>query len=551
MNDGAVVLYRVVVSFACLVSAIPAIAEAKDFAQSKPQLEIGRGFDTATGEARGRCLKNIKTTVDSSAQSATLSLDKIDSVSSMLSLLRISASARFGSGSWSGFAESQYLKTKSYNSKNSYFYVRVLVENAPTSVDSAELTDDAKAELAKGKSAFHAKCGDSFVSSSTTGGEFTAIYRYSAQTEQEASSFSAAIGGRFVNLLTSASANAEVESALKQFQSSDRLKIDIIRNGDVGILPKLSPEALTEFALQFPEKVRARKGTPSSISFSVGSYAELGFSVRPTGLDVDAVLVRLIDVLDRDVENYDDVRAVLDHPADYRFANRAVTLAKLKEDQNSLQTEIDRVRSFAKKSCLAERERTQTVADPCNFASIPNVVRVDIPPRASLVGGCSVWSDTNQCLRCEYTASQLAVGRIGPGGTSAPAVCANMPPGSTVTLKISGNSWCADKNQYGNSCGEPGVDWYVDVMLSGALDSALTKPVNSPVQVKRGLIHNSHQVDVTAEGVTPDGFVSAALSVTNIQMWPSYATGLSLDPALKFEIAVKDRSKFKLAEGYK
>lgn len=174
--------------------AIPLPGLAATFAQPPTgTVEIGDGFQMAEGTKRISCLKDVSPSETTSRfQSVTLDLSRVSSIAEMQRVLSISASAKFGGGLWSAQGSASWMSSGYYRSNTVTFTVRVNVQNEEVKLKKPEL--DPKISTSD-PIKFFKRCGDHFVSSVQTGGEFIAVFHFEASTEEEASKFGAAISG--------------------------------------------------------------------------------------------------------------------------------------------------------------------------------------------------------------------------------------------------------------------------------------------------------------------------------------------------------------------
>ena len=502
-------------------------ASGNSFSQPEiDKLSIGDGINMVEGSRRQSCLRSIAADMETNQyQSVLFDLQRVNSVEEMQKLLRINASAKFGGGMWSAAANAQYMKSQSYSLRIVNFAVRVYVLNETSRIRKPVLDTGLPNDPVK----FIKRCGDGYVSSVQTGGEFIAMLRYEASSEEEANRFATAISARSVN---GPNVSVEVENALKQFKSNDKLTIKIVRKGPVGAMSGLSVEALIEYAKKFPALVSTASKNAYPISFGVTLYTVFG--ITPPSIDSvarDFIITRMGNYFDAVTQRIDRLQYLLSNSSEFSFVNKKSEIAGLRSYRQSLARYVDKLKADAK-SCM-------DFAAPCSMSMLEEVPDAYLPKTLVDVGGCTQWSqDDATCLRCRYTAGQLGVSQIAERGQGLDALCRNMPPKMPVTLRVEGSVGCAFTNEFGNHCGDQNgaVDFGIILHLGWKLGAGGTQAGSSPFQ--RSNIRAAHcTIAMDGKATVPDdGLVHAFLGADHVQMWPNAHGPLSLDSGLALTI---------------
>lgn len=495
------------------------VAYGASFAEPEAdKVDVGEGFNVADGSKRVSCLKQTVADKDPNQyQSVTFDLSRVSSVEEMQKVLRISASAKFGGGLWSAAGSASYMSSKNYRSNTVNFSVRVHVLNETSKIRKPEF--DSKVPV-NDPVKFFKRCGDGYVSSVQTGGEFIALFHYEASSEDEANRFAAAISAKSA----SGAVSADIESALKQFKASERLSIQIIRKGPVGKIPELTIDAITDYAKKFPPLVATQGGHPYPISFTVTPYTAMG--IDPPDVDSasrDFTITRMGQYFDAATQKFDALQYVLAHSSEYSFVNKQKEIEGLKKERVALAAFTDKLKSDAK-SCM-------DLQKPCSLAMLGEVPEIHPPNTLANAGGCTQWSaDDTRCLQCRYSASQLGVRSINEGGRGLEALCRNMPPKTNVNLKAEGTVGCGFTNEFGNHCGDSNgaVDWWIIVHLGWEL-GANGSTRGSESFTKANIKSSTYPIVINGIAKTPDdGLVHTYFSPQHVQMWPNAHGPLTL-----------------------
>lgn len=317
------------------LSSAVAYSHTETFRPSDGQpLLLGTGFESARGLVRGSCIVNGPTETlstvhhgdmicNASGQCSDLEMRVVQNASAFRKALDVSAKASLGIGCFSGDLKASYLNEASGHSSSVFFYVKVTVKNPSQRLSNYIFTDAARQLLEANQGAdFLNQCGDSFVVSKSTGGEFIAVLEIETNSEADKRAVSTALSANGLSW----GGRASVQLAMESISSNHNIHYKIFRNGAEGALPTNTPAALMAAAFNFPPSVAANTGSPWVNSVTTIDYdAVVG---RPGGPLIDLVLQRqFLDRLARDrdvaIDKRNSIDSVLQRPADYLNPDQA------------------------------------------------------------------------------------------------------------------------------------------------------------------------------------------------------------------------------------
>lgn len=214
---------------------------------------LGRGYDTVAGTVKGDCVARTEPEVpgDSNAVRTRFSISRAESYSSLARSTGLSASASFAGGTFSASGKASFLQSISINDYSLYVLAQVQVDNATKVMLDPELTVKAFDYLRdNGPEAFYRRCGDSFISGYTTGGELFSIIEIKTNSQEEKNQRSAELGGSFGVF----SASGEFSEAIKKISQESNVNVFVYRTGAAAVV-KVTPEEMISEAVEFPTKV--------------------------------------------------------------------------------------------------------------------------------------------------------------------------------------------------------------------------------------------------------------------------------------------------------
>lgn len=378
--------------------------------ESGSPFRLGDGLESFAGQHRVTCLANTSARPDSaSGQVVRFSLDEAKSLSDLSSRIGVSMASKFGIGVWAGDLSARYLTASRFTRTSATFVARVTVQNAVQTLQSPALTAET---CSLDEATFRARCGDSYVNSITTGGEFIAIITYEATTEQEARAFASAL--RFGEVTGTSGLSVSIEELRQKFGATSRLTANIIRRGGSGSLPRPVVGEVLDYALRFPTLVDNTDGSPVPVSFTTQTFPRIEASSRDPNLAAISLLVETAQ------ERLEGVARVLASPADYAFpivggsgSNRRDDLMVLSQKQAQLSA-ASQAYELAVAACTNPSmrcPRAETLPVPPSV-TLPRRLDADVnsgqlgASAAGIIGGCQQWTLSDAtCTKCVYTST--------------------------------------------------------------------------------------------------------------------------------------------------
>ena len=235
-------------------------------------IDYGKGYDQITDEIRGSCLEPVepKTVPKADGMTTQYQLKMVESTKHLAKMLNVSAGASISSLFGSASAKMSLINESETQSNSVYALVVVSALNAPSIFDNAQLTRSAQNLLRTGAKRFREKCGDTFVSSITTGGEYFALIEMHTDSAAEKMDLKTSIEGS----MGAWKAQAQMERALRQSSSARQISVSIQQIGGSGVNSAAcdSIECIIERSKSFPKIVAEN---PAVVSFKTSDYRTL------------------------------------------------------------------------------------------------------------------------------------------------------------------------------------------------------------------------------------------------------------------------------------
>ena len=260
-------------------------AQPIDMEVATDRLLPGQGFNAITGE-QGivNCIKydgesDLTTVSSGQGQTVPYHLTAIDNFEELRSELNISAAATLGIGIYSGSVSANFTSSEHHTRFDSYLLIRVTVENPAKVLKKVVPTSVALHYASLGVSEFLRHCGNSYVYGFVTGGELLGLIRYSATTDEQASS---------VRLEVKAAAKGygdgsfNLSQATSSVRSHSNTDVVIFRKGNAGPLPSIA--GFVQASLEFPQWI-ASPANAALLKVLVRGYQTVSFPGR--GIDLD------------------------------------------------------------------------------------------------------------------------------------------------------------------------------------------------------------------------------------------------------------------------
>ncbi|TRC97344.1 hypothetical protein FJV76_27320 [Mesorhizobium sp. WSM4303] len=235
-----------------------AIKYASD--KRKETFGLGDGFNSLTGEIRGKCTLGKMLGDDSESFKTEYNITWVRSAEDYKKAVGLSAAASFGFGIWKADAASKYYRTVNRTKNSDYLVVSTKVEGPTFILGDPRLTDEARTYLSKAdKTAFKNKCGNYYLYGVRTGGDFIATFSFESASETERAELQAKLK---VVARGYGNGSAEFSQALETITKTSKLQVQIIRNGTSENVPEDDMEALVKYAKDFPTKINRDTALP-------------------------------------------------------------------------------------------------------------------------------------------------------------------------------------------------------------------------------------------------------------------------------------------------
>lgn len=252
---------------------------------------LGRGYNSVTGDYKNDCiqyeLSDATASVGGKAPGQTTEayIQEIKDIQQLTRELSLSSSLNMRFGAFNRISEnSSYDYSRNFNSFYHYFLVKIKVANQATAIRDIKLKPEYEELLKSNRSSFLKKCGDQFISTQTTGGEFVGLIEIEINKESERSEIRAQVQGR----VSIASGQVDYRQAFNKIKEKFKVNAHLIRKGGSGALPTFdNVDAMLTAALNFPAEVMDNKNPVLSSAFAQ-SYSLIKTSSRkiPHGMGV-------------------------------------------------------------------------------------------------------------------------------------------------------------------------------------------------------------------------------------------------------------------------
>lgn len=250
----------------------PTIAEA-GFDPSGTVALLGTGYNASNSTVRGQCVDGSQPqrtetppNADQNGQLVTYDFRQATEVSQLRKSLNVDVNQSFGIGIYSGSGSAHFFESSAIDSMSSYLIVDVKVINQVQVLTRLRMAEFAKAKMSD-PDAFRRACGDHFVEGMRTGGQFTAVVRFSARSEEYKRQLDANLAGKISEFY---SGSLSFSQMLKSLSSTSNFTIEVLRKGASEPLPSLND--LDAYARSFPTKVSPKNGSPWPIEAILNDY---------------------------------------------------------------------------------------------------------------------------------------------------------------------------------------------------------------------------------------------------------------------------------------
>ncbi len=255
-----------------LTDQIGTTTQASETDDPLAPINPGIGVNTVTGNLAGYCVNAPQAHQLTEGGQGTWSLELVEDSSQLARSLNLAAEM---SASWAigGVdAKAEFVKKVSINSSSVSAVVKRVITNGSYSLPGGTtLKPDAAELLKRDPTAFRKRCGDGFINSYTTGGEYYGVVQIVATDSNEAQTIKATIRGSY----GPASGSASVESTLSKATTSRRVRMEVFHRGGVGssVIMPTSVDGMIQQARSFSVATAGRGG--AKLSYTTAPYATL------------------------------------------------------------------------------------------------------------------------------------------------------------------------------------------------------------------------------------------------------------------------------------
>jgi hypothetical protein len=230
------------------------------FIPCRSGIDIGKGFNTLTGEARGVAVGGNISEATTPGQTVKSDARIVESQEQMNEALDVSVAVSGHYGLFSAEGRFGLSQQCSYTSQSTYVVARCTVENAFKSFARPTLLPEAADRLRdSGPDAFKEGYGDSFVQGLRGGGELYAVFQLTSSSSAEQKSIAASVSASVQGLFAGGSLDTSVSSMKNTSSRLSSMNVLFYQRAgtDDSIAPVGSPEEIMKRLKDFPTIARA------------------------------------------------------------------------------------------------------------------------------------------------------------------------------------------------------------------------------------------------------------------------------------------------------
>jgi hypothetical protein len=230
------------------------------FIPCRSGIDIGKGFNTLTGEARGVAVGGEITEATTPGQTVKSDSRIVESQEQMNEALDVSVAVSGHYGLFSAEGRFGLSQQSSYTSQSTYVVARCTVENAFRSFARPVLLPEAGERLrGGGPDAFKEGYGDSFVQGLRGGGELYAVFQLTSSSSTEQKAIAASVSASVQGLFAGGSLDVSVASMKNTSSKLSSMSVLFYQRAgtDNSIAPVSSPDEIMKRLKDFPAIARA------------------------------------------------------------------------------------------------------------------------------------------------------------------------------------------------------------------------------------------------------------------------------------------------------
>ncbi|WP_141736034.1 hypothetical protein [Oligoflexus tunisiensis] len=405
---------------------------------------LGRGIDLLTGEAKGDCVDvtGPAPSFDSNGKQFTLKILKMTSSKEIFKSVDISTKAKYGGGFGSVKGKASFTESVAINAQSLYLLITVQVTNPLYTMTKTRMLEDAVNIMSKnGNEAFRSVCGDEFVRSYVSGGEFIALLEIQTDSDEHKKKIDASLKGSYGAFGGSASFSSSLEEAIKK----NKTQIYVYQSGGVFSNIGLSADELINRAKAYPDSINKDNAKPI-IAYTASYKTLLNFPADKNAIDIRNQDLVLRTLADNDLD-LSDLLSTITYPLTHQDQYESIDAAGLNDASNRIKAALNKIREGASK-CLSDY-RTCSLPE---FV-IPEVV---IPARKivdSTTGGADA------CVNSE--GKPVAIGAYDPllGGIAKYDTSSPIPPETCVSHSRKQQRRCLPTLEFSDYVDSPGYSY--------------------------------------------------------------------------------------------
>jgi len=275
------------------------------FIPARPGIDLGLGFNTLNGEARGVAVDGEIRESSLSGQEVGAEAKVVESQEQMNERLNVSVEASGHYGLFSAKGRFGLAQQSGYTAQSTYVIAKCTVENAFRSFARPKILEEAGKRLREeGPESFKVGYGDAFVRGMTNGGELYAVFQMTDTNIENQKRVAVNVQGQVQGLLAGGSVEVGVEQLKESKAKVSSMSVLFYQRAgtDDSISPVSRPEEIAQRLKDFPTIARRSPvGYLAQIMdyqvLALPSFDELGFRHRMEALEDYARLkVKLLGI---------------------------------------------------------------------------------------------------------------------------------------------------------------------------------------------------------------------------------------------------------------
>lgn len=364
---------------------------------------IGYGVNTATLAIKGQLVENDSAYIDPSdktnGQRTAYNLYRVTSKEDLYHDMGVDIKTSMSFGPFSGNASLNMINESSINSYSDFLLLQVIVVNTPTIIKKTKLTSDALMVAQTDVKKFKERYGNEYFYAKRSGGEFCALFEFTSTTAASKSAVSAKVEASIGFLLGGGDVSAKMNDLQTSLTENTSVKIKLLRIGDQGAIAGQDIRSIVNYALRFPDSVKANVHpyilgldskeiiTAPGIPIAIGSDDYLDFNSQSLFLDSIARAISKIEDLNA---NY----SYASNPSngDY-FSTAAIDSSRKLLDENK--NAIEHLKLLYN-NCVTSINQCALKTEPVRYNTYVPAIKIAVPNIPKAIPKSVVVSNTEQ-----------------------------------------------------------------------------------------------------------------------------------------------------------